>query len=305
MINRVTQQTVQRSTLANMQLNLSRMSDLQARMSSGKVITKPSDDPGGTAKAMQLRAEKRAAEQFTRNADDGVAWLGTIDTALSSSVTALRSARDLTVRGANSGALNPAARNAIAADIEGVRNSLLDEANTTYLGRSVFAGTSNKGVAFEVTPAAPPATTTPTYTWTGLPDAPVERRLSQDSAVRVDSDGAAVYGNGDQSVFALLDTIAAGLRAGTDVGGYLTDLDKHLDTMIGGLSSVGTRYNQVSAAQASLSSGVLELKSQLSSIEDIDLAQVIVELQMQEVAYQGALGATARVLQPTLMDFLR
>ena len=305
MINRVTQQTVQRSTLANMQVNLGRMSDLQARMSSGKVITKPSDDPGGTAKAMQLRAEKRATEQFARNADDGLAWLSTIDTALTSSVSALRNARDLTVRGANGGALNAGARHAIAADIEGVRNSLLAEANSTYLGRSVFAGTSNKGVAYEVTPAAPPATTTPTYAWTGTAGAPVERRLAQDATVRVDSDGTAVFGTGDQSVFALLDTIAAGLRAGTDVGGYLTDLDAHLDTMIGGLSSVGTRYNQVTVAQSGLASSVLELKSQLSAIEDIDLAEVIVELQMQEVAYQGALGATARVLQPTLMEFLR
>lgn len=269
------------------------------------MITKPSDDPGGTAKAMALRAEKRAGEQFARNADDGLAWLSTIGTALSSSVSALRNARELTVRGASPGALNPAACNAIAADIDGVRSSLLAEANATYLGRSVFAGTSDKGVAFVVTPAAPPVTTTHTYMWTGTADAPVERRLAQDTSVRVDSVGVEVFGAGDQSVFTLLDTIAAGLRAGTDVGGYLTDLDAHLDTMLGGLSSVGTRHDQVTSARSSLSSGVLELKSQLAAIEDIDLPQVIVELRMQEVAYQGALGATARVLQPTLVDFLR
>ena len=304
MINRVTHQTVQRSTLANMQMSLGKMADLQARMSSGKVITKPSDDPAGTAKAMHLRSEKRAAEQFARNADDGRAWLSSVDTALASSVTALRAARDLTVQGSNSGALNTTARNAIASDIEGVRDAILQQANTTYLGRSIFAGTSDAGVAFQVTPPAGPGAA-PTYTWTGTPDASVERRLSRDATVRVDTDGSQVYGAGAGSVFALLDSIATDLRAGTDVGSRLTELDAHLQTMLGGLASAGTRYNQVTSAKQTISSGVIDLRTELSSIEDIDLAQVIVDLQMQEVAYKGALGATQRVLQPSLMDFLR
>jgi flagellar hook-associated protein 3 FlgL len=43
----------------------------------------------------------------------------------------------------------------------------------------------------------------------------------------------------------------------------------------------------------------------LSEIENVDIARAVVDLQMQEVAYQAALGATARVLQPSLLDFLR
>ncbi|HEY3436393.1 MAG TPA: flagellar hook-associated protein FlgL [Actinotalea sp.] len=304
MINRVTHQTVQRSTLANLQVSLGKMSDLQSRMSSGKVITKPSDDPAGTAKAMQLRSDKRSADQFSRNAADGQAWLTTVDTALQASVTALRSARDLTVQGANSGALNPTAREGIAVAIDGVRDAMLQQANTTHLGRPVFAGTTDQGVAFSVTPPVAPATT-PTYTWTGTAGASVERRVSRDSTIRVDSDGAAVFGQGGTSVFALLDTISSALRSGADVSGYLTDIDGHLTTMLGGLASVGTRTNQVTTAQSAIGSTVVDLRSELSSVEDIDMAQTIVELQMQEVAYKGALGATQRVLQPSLMDFLR
>ena len=60
MIGRVTQQTMQQSSLANLQLNLSKMADLQGRMSGGKVITKPSDDPGGhRARAPAARREAR------------------------------------------------------------------------------------------------------------------------------------------------------------------------------------------------------------------------------------------------------
>lgn len=298
MINRVTQQTVQRSTLANLQVNLAKMSDLQARMSGGKVITKPSDDPAGMASALSLRADVRATEQYQRNAADGLAWLTVADTAMSTVSSQLRRARDLTVQG-GSGALNAPGREALAVEIEGIRDTMLAQANTTHLGRTVFAGTSDAGVAFTDGAAVPP------YDWTGTAGAGVQRRLTADTTVRVDADGSAVFGTGAASVFALLDSIAADLRAGVSVSGRLTEIDTRMTAVLTEQAAVGTRYNQVKAAQSTTAITLQTLTGQLSAIEDVDLAATIVELQMQEVAYQGALGATSRVLQPTLMDFLR
>ncbi|GMA35680.1 hypothetical protein [Demequina litorisediminis] len=80
MISRVTQQTVRTSTLANLQGNLRTMADLQARLSSGKNISKASDDPSATGRTMSLRADYAAATQAKRNADDGVTWLSQTDT---------------------------------------------------------------------------------------------------------------------------------------------------------------------------------------------------------------------------------
>ena len=298
MINRVTQQTVQRSTLANVQLNLAKMADMQARMSSGKLITRPSDDPAGTATAMTLRSQTRAAEQFSRNADDGVGWLTTVDSSLSASVAEVRAARNLTVQGGK-GSLNAVGREAIAIQLEGIRDELLAQANFAYLGRSVYAGTSDAGVAFTGAAAVPP------YDWTGTAGATVQRRVSTDTTIRVDADGTAVFGAGTGSVFALIDSIAADLRAGVDVGPRLTEIDARMDTMLGQLSGAGTRYNQMTSAQDATTKAVMDLTVQLGKVEDIDLASTILDLEMQEVAYKGALGAAARVLQPTLMDFLR
>ncbi|KGM13066.1 flagellar hook-associated protein FlgL [Cellulomonas bogoriensis] len=298
MISRVTHQTVQKSTLANLQMNLDRMSRLQAQMSGGKVITRPSDDPGGTAAVLQLRSDKRAAEQHSRNIDNGLGWLGSIDSALTTSLASLRRARDLTVQGAN-GANSAQAREAIAIELEGIRDAMLSEANTTHLGRSVFAGTSDAGMAFTGPDGTPP------YAWTGATSSSVERRITPDTTVRVDVDGAAAYGQGAESVFALIDSIVTGLRTGGDVAPLLNGLDDRMKAMLGELGSVGTRYGQLETAQQANQKTLMDLKSQISGIEDIDLAEVIVELQSQEVAYQAALGATARVLQPSLLDFLR
>jgi len=295
MIGRVTQQTMQRSTLANLQLNLSKMSSLQQEMSSGKRINKPSDDPSGTSLALGMRSEQRSYTQFARNIDDGLGWLSAADTSMQSAVTQVRRARDLTVQ-SGSGALNAAGREALATEIESIRDGLISEANTSYQGRNVFAGTSNSAVAFDSGPG---------YAWNGTTAGTVERRISPDATVRADADGSAVFGNGSTSVFALLDSIAIDVRAGVDIGSRLTEIDTRMDAMLGELSGVGSRTNRLTTAQSTIGQKLQDLQINLSGVENVDLTAAIVELQIQEVAYKGALGATARVLQPTLMDYLR
>lgn len=302
MINRVTHLTAQRSSLANLQVNLAKMTDLQQRMSGGKVITKPSDDPAGTASALRLRGDQRATQQYARNADDGIGWLTTVDSSLQTAVANLRQARNLTVQGASSGTASAVTREAIATELEGLRDSLLEQANASYLGRSVYAGTSDAGAAYTVTVAADG---TRSYAWTGSDTGSVQRRIGPAVTVRADGDGTAVFGDGATSVFALIDQVAAEIRSGTDVAPRLNDIDTRMTTMLGELADVGTRYGQLTTAQRSTAAALTELKGQLSAVEDIDLAEVIVELQSQEVAYQAALGATSRVLQPSLLDFLR
>ncbi|NHT16646.1 flagellar hook-associated protein FlgL [Cellulomonas sp. IC4_254] len=298
-IGRVTHFTVRNSTLNNVQANLQKMADLQAQMSSGKKINAASDDPSGTADVLRLQGEQRQLAQYDRNAADGEAWLTTINDALSTSLSTLRKARDLTVQGGN-GALGLNSRVALAQEIEGLKDNLLAQANTTYLGRSVFAGTT-AGAAF--TDGSDPATA---YAFSGADvDGTVTRTVASGTVIRVDSSGSAVFGEGADSVFALLDSISATLRAGGDPSDQLDAIDGHLDAMTTEIASVGARQNQVDAAQDLISQSKLTATTRLSAVQDIDLAQIILDLGAQEVAYKGALAAGAKVLQPTLLDFLR
>ncbi len=293
MVERVTHQSIQRSTLRNLQTNLDAMARLQGQMSSGKKIQVPSDDPAVTGSVMHLRSTQRQIDQYSRNANDGDSWLTTVDAALGSSLTALRRVRDLVVQSGNGG-LGPSSREALAAELEGLRDDLVSQANTTYLGRTVFAGTSGAGVAFDAT-----------YAWSGSSTATVERQIGPTTTVRVDANGAQVYGEGAGSVFALVDRLAADLRAGIDVTDRLDAIDERMDAMLTSVASTGSRQRVLQSVATELTSQALTVKTQLTGAEDIDLAEVIMNLQLQEVAYQGALGAGARVLQPSLMDFLR
>ena len=70
-------------------------------------------------------------------------------------------------------------------------------------------------------------------------------------------------------------------------------------------ADVGTRTVRIEKAKAAAEDADLSLSSRLSEVENTDLPKATVELQLQQVAYQAALAATAKVMQPSLLDFLR
>jgi flagellar hook-associated protein 3 FlgL len=85
----------------------------------------------------------------------------------------------------------------------------------------------------------------------------------------------------------------------------LKDLDGVINGMLAAAANVGTRSARMQTAATVNMSSALNLKTQLSNTEDIDLPKTIMELQMQQNGYQAALQATAKVISPTLLDFLK
>mgnify|MGYP001384029298 CR=1 FL=1 len=282
--------TAAQRNLANSQAALARLQDMG---SSGTRLARPSDDPAATAAALRVRSAQRANEIHQRNADDALGWLGTLDTALGASTDLLRRVRDLTVQGANAGAMSAESREAIAVELESLRDALLQQANTQYLGRSVFAGNSLAGHAFAAD-----------YSHTGVPGVTLERRIAPDTNVVIDGDGVAAFGSGAASVFALIDDIAADLRAGTSVSGRLDAIDGFASAIVTQRSITGSRYAQVERGKELLEMSSNDLEARRSGLEDADLGKIIIDLKMQEVAYQAALSVTARAIPPTLLEFL-
>lgn len=292
---RVTERSMVSNTLANLQVNLSRNQQLQEQLSSGKLITKASDSPGGAVIAMQHRADMATLNQYSRNADDGIGWLSMADTALTSASTQMNRARELVLSGLSSGSAgSPEAREAIALEVENLRESMINLSNTTYLDRPIFGGSTSGAIAYDKNGV-----------YQG-DDGKINRTISGNATVRVDTSGDDVFGAGTGNVFNLLGKIAADLR--TNPAGLQADLGE-VDTaqkrIQAGLSGVGSRYNQVSEMQQNAQNRVLDLRAQLSDVEDIDLPKTITELALQQTAYQAALAATAKVIQPSLVDFLR
>ena len=298
MLTRVTGQTMVRSAHRNLQGSMAALAKLQDKAMTLQKISRPSDDPIGAANSMRVRGEQRLHEQYARNITDGLGWLTTVDSALMTTTNLLHQARDLTVQGANDGSLSPTAREAVAVKLVSLKDELLNQANTSFQGRNVFAGNTDVGAAFGSDPVGG------AYSFTGN-SSTVERRVGAETTVRVDANGADVFGDGPGSVFALIDTIVADLRSGVNIGPRLTELDSRMNAILGQHGAVGARHAQLLRAEEMNMEQSGALEAQRSEIEDADLGKLILELKLQEVTYQAALAVTARTLQPTLMDFLR
>lgn len=291
-MTRITNASLSFNTERNLQAALTRLATVQDKIGTQREITRPSDDPSGTANAIEVRAQQRQNEQFARNVQDANGWLSTTDNALSTATDVMQRVRDLTVKGANDGALAPDAKEALALELEQLREELVSAANTQYRGRHVFAGSSDAASALDGN-----------WQFTGF--SAVDRRIGPNSQVRVDSDGAAVFGEGADSVFALIDTIAADLRADTNISGRINEVDDRLQQILGAHATVGASHAAVLSADEALAGDAVALEARRSGLEDIDFSSAILQLKTQEVAYQAALSAASRTLQPSLMDFLR
>ncbi|MGY1849463.1 MULTISPECIES: flagellar hook-associated protein FlgL [unclassified Blastococcus] len=295
---RITQKAVALTSLQGLNRNLDAFGKLQQQLTSGKLINAPSDSPTGTNKAMQLRSEQAAVEQFGRNISDADSWLSITDSTLQNMLDVTRRVRDLTVQGASTGSSSEASRRALATEVASLRESLLGLANTTIQGRPVFGGVTTGTTAYSDAGVFQGIA--------GADGADVMRRVSFTEEVRVDLTGPEAFGPAGADLFALVARIADDLvndPAALDQG--LVDLDAAMKRMLGGVADVGARAARVEREQQINSDLALNLETQLGGVENVDLPNTIMRLQMQQVGYQAALQATAKAISPTLMDYLR
>jgi flagellar hook-associated protein 3 FlgL len=294
-ITRVTQSMMSKGSVAAMQTSLARVAKLQEQLSTGRVLNRPSDSPTDTTSAMRMRASLAEVQQYGRNAEDGNGWLSTIDATLTEANDQVLRARDLALQGANQGSVGATAREALAQEVDQIRAGLVNTANTDYLGRPVFGGVTAGSAAYDAT-----------GTYVGVPGT-VNRTIGEGTTLRVDVDGNAAFGAAGSSVFDHLAALSAALRAGNQAGisTSITALESDRDRITTTQADVGSRQNRVETAIQSASDTQLRLRNSLAEVENTDLPKTIVDLQMQQMAYQASLGATARVMQPSLLDFLR
>ncbi len=300
---RVTSATLNRSVMDGLQGNLSRLQKTQEQLASGRRINRMSDSPVDGAAAMRLRAEQAANEQLGRNIDDGLNTLGAADRTFTSMSPLLLRVRQLVVSGLN-GANGPSERAAMATEVDQLKDGLIALANTQYLGRPIFAGTQDVSAAYD--------TTTGVYLGNAVA---VQRSVSTDGSTRlgVTVTGPATFSTlfsdaGDASGAGILTRISAALRAPGSTAALdaeLGNLDAASETMQNARSLVGTRFNRLLSIQSAGESRLDAVTANLAVAENIDLPKTIIDMQIQSTSYQAALGAAAKIIQPSLLDFLR
>ena len=308
MSNRITHGMMSRNVLADLNAVSTRLSKTQQKIASNKEISRPSDDPFDASRAMALRQSLAATRQQQRNAEDATGWQDATEQTLGQVTDLVHRARELIVRGATDSS-DAQDRVSIATELEQIIESVKQNANATYRGSYLFAGSKTDTVPYQqgavdayagdeagLDPLIPgvlreigPGVTMPINT--------VAREFLGDG--RAAGDGK-LLDTLRSAVDALRADDAATLRD-TELG----NLDENLDTLLEVRARNGARTNRLDSALSRLSEVEESTVKQLSQTEDADIAKTLIDFNSQQAAYQSALRAGASLVQASLLDFLR
>jgi flagellar hook-associated protein 3 FlgL len=258
----------------------------------GKRVRAASDDPAGAQAALGLRARLARLAGFDRAAESARTDLSGVEAATAELVSIFSEARTLAVAGASDTA-SPASNAVRAEEVEQLRARVLALANLEQGGRYLFGGTA--------TTAAPFASD---GTYGGNLD---EVEAPLDDTLRVGStvSGQSVFLDGG-NLFAQLDDLAAALQADDSaaVAALIPGLTSSLEHLEGVQGDVGSRLARIDAALTRHGDEAIEIARRLAEIEDVDIAEIVIQLQAADTAAAALSAGASRILGRSLFDYL-
>ncbi len=87
--------------------------------------------------------------------------------------------------------------------------------------------------------------------------------------------------------------------------GSLANLDSGLETINESRPIYGGVARRIMSTEAAHQQNLINQQDQISNIEGADLVEAASEFAAMEAALQASLSSTARIIQPSLLDFLR
>lgn len=303
---RVTSGMMNSQLLLNLNRNARTMNDTQLQLATGRKINKASDDPVGITYSLRYRAELSSNEQYTKNVDSALSWLDYNDTVLGQAGDVVQKIRELAVQ-ASTGTNPQSALDSINKEVLQLKDQLVGIANSTLNGKYIFNGEQYNTKPYDFTKG-----TDGTYdvnkaitTDTGE----IQFIVGEDVRMPISMTGNDVFGNtGDaDNLFAIINNISAGLTAGdhTAVSDQLEAIDTRVETILSARSEIGAKTNRVELIQDRLSDLNVNLTDLQAKTEDADYAELIMKSKIQENIYNASLSVGSKIIQTSLVDFIR
>lgn len=296
---RVTPGMMHGNLMRNINHNLTRMENQQNMLSTGRKLNKPSDDPAGITYSLRYRSELAMNEQYDRNIASSLSQLAHTDTVLGHLNDTVQRVQELTVQALNG--TNPqSALDAIAIEIRQIYEQAVSVGNDTLNGKYIFNGQMTDKKPYDSLNASTQDTDTEKFIM----------RFSAGVTVPVNITGGEVFGNSTDSdnLFKVLKDIENALAAPANKAALSTAYDllkSRYDKVINIRSEVGARTNRVELIDQRLKDLTLNLNDLQGKTEDTDMAETIMKFNMEQSVYQASLSTGAKVIQPSLIDYLR
>lgn len=294
------------SQMSNVQTQLTQS---QAQLAQGKQIINASDAPNQAATIQRLKSILSRQDSYQSSLNTIKARLQGEDSTLQNVSDLLVRAKEVAVQGAND-TLSGSDRKALATEMQALRDQMLSLANTKDSnGSYLFAGSRVKQPAFVETVNGSPeyrGDQTRMNVRVGEQRSIPVNRTGTDAFVpvaRTDADGK-VSGVG---FFTVMDNLIAGLNTnkGPDIRRGVGELDDLMQGVSLARAEIGTNLNVVAQQTSVIEDTTLNLKTTLSSIEDLDYASAITKMNQQMMSLEAAQASFAKVSQLNLFNYIK
>ncbi len=267
----------------------------QVKVATGKRINRPSDDPIGMGKVLDYRKIISTIDQYNENIDQGKNQLEFTSTILDEVETLLNDAKQWALTFA-SGAETSA--NAAQIEVESLYEAVMDMANTKIGNNYIFAG-----LATDAPPYARDASYNATYS--GV-DGDINVLVGDDVQVQINTSGGDIF-DGGTDVFASLQRLIDALSRSDadDAFAEVANLQSAVEQVQNVATEASVHYGRLDSSENFLFKYKANVEDMLTKTENIDPAQAIVEMQLQETAYLTCLQTASKIIQPSLVDFIQ
>lgn len=283
--------------LRNLSNSYERLGKYQEQLATGKKISRPSDDPVVAMKGIAYREDLARVKQYQRNIGEVHNWIDSADDALDKVGLALQRVQELVVQ-ASTDTATPEDRKKIADEIDQIQKHIVDVANTKVGGKYIFNGADTKNPLFIGYPGE-----------TGFAvngnQSDVEIEVFDGIKLDVNIDGKTLF----TGIIGMLDNLKTVLNdpnsTGNTISSHLSQVEAQQDALLAARSELGAKQNRVEMMENRLSTQEVIATKLMSNNEDIEYEKTITDLITQESVHRAALSVGARIIQPTLVDFLR
>jgi len=265
------------------------------QLSSGKKIQSPSDDPAGMAALIQVQANDSSTQQYLSTIKAIRSQMQSADSSLNSVSIAIERALTLGVRGAT-GTMTDADREAVATEIDGVTDQLLELANSSQQGTYLFSGTA--------TTTKPFAQSGNNVVYQGSASSN-EIAVGEGYTITNNVPGISVFGDDTAGLFGSVKKLSTALRTHGDVSGAIDQLQAARENISSARVVYGNSLNQIDSAETLMNGRHLQLTQQETDIAGADLADAATRLVSSQTSRNALLAAIAKTDQSSLFDYLR
>lgn len=269
------------------------MLQVQQQMASGRQIVQPSDNPVGTENVIGWQNAIDQNKQYQANAQSAVGWLQSTDAALQSAVSIMQQVHTLAVS-TSTGTMTTQEYQAITNQVQALQSSLVQVANTKVGDHYLFSG--------DQTTTTPFSQSGTTVTFVGGSGAQM-REVSPGMSVQANIAGS-VFGSSFAAIQSILGDLSSSATAGNVANGDLQAVTNAISDLSTADGQAGAQMQQAQQAQSVLTNLGVSLQTLQAGVLDTNLPQAVVTLQELQVSYQSALAVGARLIQPTLANYL-